>query len=94
MKFADNLLKDFAYSISIIASCTLSIFFFHVPVSLQFLFGSVIVMIATVMYSTTTAKVVSFVGSSGAASVVACFEAEKIKKVKIGPAGEGEKMIA
>eukprot|EP01126_Amoeba_proteus_P045393 TRINITY_DN5078_c0_g1_i2.p1 TRINITY_DN5078_c0_g1~~TRINITY_DN5078_c0_g1_i2.p1 ORF type:complete len:229 (+),score=25.61 TRINITY_DN5078_c0_g1_i2:399-1085(+) len=50
VKYADNILKGFAVSISIILSSLVSIFFFNFVVSFSFLVGSFLVMISLYLY--------------------------------------------
>ena len=51
VKYADNILKGFATSISIIASCIGSIFIFGFQISLAFCIGGSLVILATYLYS-------------------------------------------
>ncbi|TVY19476.1 UDP-galactose transporter [Lachnellula arida] len=51
INYADNIAKNFATSISIILSFLFSVWFFDFQVSLNFLFGTAIVMFATYLYS-------------------------------------------
>jgi len=51
VKYADNILKGFATSISIILSFIASVILFAFPVTLVFLAGCVLVLVATYMYS-------------------------------------------
>jgi len=51
VKYADNVLKVFATSFSIIISCIISALFFDFRPSLSFCFGTFLVVSATVMYS-------------------------------------------
>jgi len=51
VKYADNVLKVFATSFSIVVSCVLSAIFFDFHASLAFTVGASMVVIATVMYS-------------------------------------------
>lgn len=51
VRYADNVLKVFATSFSIVASCILSAFLFDFHPSLSFLLGASLVVTATVMYS-------------------------------------------
>ncbi|CAG8639523.1 15634_t:CDS:1 [Cetraspora pellucida] len=51
VKYADNILKGFATSISIILSFIASVYLFDFPVTVTFLIGSALVLIATYMYS-------------------------------------------
>jgi len=57
VKYADNVLKVFATSISIVISCIISAIFFDFHPTLSFLFGTTLVMISTVMYSKPERKV-------------------------------------
>ena len=51
VKYADNILKGFATSVSIIASCIGSIFLFNFQISLAFIAGGSMVILATYLYS-------------------------------------------
>lgn len=51
IKYADNILKGFATSLSIILSTVASIFLFDFVPTIYFLFGSVLVFLATYLYS-------------------------------------------
>ncbi|CAG8680545.1 5811_t:CDS:1 [Dentiscutata erythropus] len=51
VKYADNILKGFATSISIILSFIASVYLFNFPITVTFLIGSTLVLIATYMYS-------------------------------------------
>ncbi|KAJ9637632.1 uncharacterized protein PV06_09414 [Exophiala oligosperma] len=51
IKYADNILKGFATSLSIILSTVASIFIFNFVPTIYFLFGSVLVFLATYLYS-------------------------------------------
>jgi len=51
VKYADNVLKVFATSFSIVVSCILSSIFFDFHASFNFVVGAFFVVIATVMYS-------------------------------------------
>ncbi|RIB11069.1 nucleotide-sugar transporter-domain-containing protein [Gigaspora rosea] len=51
VKYADNILKGFATSISIILSFIASVYLFNFPVTGTFLIGSTLVLIATYMYN-------------------------------------------
>lgn len=51
VKYADNVLKVFATSFSIVVSCILSAIFFDFHASFAFLMGASLVVLATVMYS-------------------------------------------
>ncbi|ODQ63774.1 nucleotide-sugar transporter [Nadsonia fulvescens var. elongata DSM 6958] len=50
VKYADNIVKNFATSISIIISCIASVMFFDFHVSLAFITGSIMVIYATYLY--------------------------------------------
>lgn len=51
VKYADNILKGFATSASILISCILSMYFFDFHVSVEFAIGSCLVMVSIYMYS-------------------------------------------
>jgi len=51
IKYADNILKGFATSLSIILSTVASIFIFNFVPTIYFLFGSILVFLATYLYS-------------------------------------------
>lgn len=51
VKYADNILKGFAASAAIIVSCIASMYFFDFKLSLLFLLGAVLVIIASYLYS-------------------------------------------
>ncbi|KAJ1974370.1 UDP-galactose transporter Gms1 [Dimargaris verticillata] len=55
VKYADNILKGFATSISIIVSCVLSIFIFDFVVTPLFVLGTIAVIFATYLYSRASA---------------------------------------
>jgi len=50
VKYADNILKGFATSLSIILSCTISYFAFDFNITLIFIIGCILVMYATYLY--------------------------------------------
>jgi len=50
VKYADNILKGFANSISIILSCIISYFFFNFNITVFFIIGCVIVLYSTFLY--------------------------------------------
>lgn len=53
VKYADNLLKGFATSVSIVLSCILSIFLFNdFGLSTKFIMGTLLVIAATTLYGT------------------------------------------
>jgi UDP-sugar transporter A1/2/3 len=56
VKYADNVLKVFATSFSIVISCIISAFLFDFHPTLSFLFGASLVVTATVMYSSPERK--------------------------------------
>jgi solute carrier family 35 (UDP-sugar transporter), member A1/2/3 len=56
VKYADNVLKVFASSFSIVVSCVLSAIFFDFHASFAFVVGASIVILATVMYSSPDKK--------------------------------------
>ncbi len=51
VKYADNILKGFASSFSMITSCLLSYFFFEFKPNSKFLFGALLVNASMIMYS-------------------------------------------
>jgi UDP-sugar transporter A1/2/3 len=51
IKYADNVAKGFATSLSVIVSTVVSVFFFNLTVTLYFLEGAALVLIATYLYS-------------------------------------------
>lgn len=51
LKYADNILKAFAGSASILISTVLSVFIFHTHLTSNFVIGGTLVMIAVVLYS-------------------------------------------
>lgn len=51
IKYADNILKGFATSLSIILSTIASVFMFNFIPTIYFLFGSILVFLATYLYS-------------------------------------------
>ena len=50
VKYADNILKGFSTSLSIIISCVVSVFLFYYVITLQFISGTVLVLIAIFIY--------------------------------------------
>ena len=50
VKFADNILKGFATSLSIIISCIAAVFLFGFTITLQFTIGAALVMTAIYLY--------------------------------------------
>lgn len=56
VKYADNVVKCFATSISIVLSCILSIAFLGMSLSQGFVLGTMLVMCATYMYNTKPAE--------------------------------------
>nr|CAG4648749.1 EOG090X098P [Polyphemus pediculus] len=51
VKYADNILKGFATSLAIILSCVVSIYLFDFHLTLQFSFGTLLVMASVFLYS-------------------------------------------
>ncbi|RPB11885.1 nucleotide-sugar transporter [Morchella conica CCBAS932] len=51
VNFADNIAKNFATSISILISCLASVYFFDFEVTINFMIGSGVVLLATWLYS-------------------------------------------
>lgn len=56
VKYADNVLKVFATSFSIVISCIISAFLFDFHPTMSFLVGASLVVTATVMYSSPERK--------------------------------------
>lgn len=56
VKYADNVLKVFATSFSIVVSCIISAFLFDFHPTVTFLIGASLVVSATVMYSSPERK--------------------------------------
>jgi len=56
VKYADNVLKVFATSFSIVISCIISAFLFDFHPTISFLVGASLVVTATVMYSSPEKK--------------------------------------
>lgn len=50
VKYADNILKGFATSLAIVLSCIVSIYLFGFQLTLQFAFGTVLVIISVFLY--------------------------------------------
>jgi UDP-galactose transporter len=50
MKFADNLLKGFAMAASLVSACFFSVYFFHFVLTANFIFGALMVVLATFLY--------------------------------------------
>ncbi|PVU93587.1 hypothetical protein BB561_003183 [Smittium simulii] len=50
VKYADNILKGFATSISIILSCVLSVFIFDFQITSMFILGTIVVIYSTYLY--------------------------------------------
>ncbi|CAM9836136.1 unnamed protein product [Discosporangium mesarthrocarpum] len=51
VKYADNLIKGFATSISIVMTCVISVFLFNFEISAMFVVGAFLVLYATFLYS-------------------------------------------
>ena len=51
VKYADNILKGFATSLSIILSCVVSVYFFHFQLTIQFILGAALVISSIFLYS-------------------------------------------
>lgn len=50
VKYADNILKGFATSLAIVLSCIVSIYLFGFELTLQFTFGTILVIISVFLY--------------------------------------------
>ena len=50
VKYADNILKGFAAAVSIVVSCIVSVYLFQFNLSLPFVSGAGLVMLATYLY--------------------------------------------
>jgi len=51
VKYADNILKGFATSSAIVISCVVSVYLFDVTLSVQFIIGTVFVMLSIYLYA-------------------------------------------
>ena len=51
VKYADNILKGFATSAAIVISCIVSVYLFHVTLSVQFIIGTVLVVLSIYIYA-------------------------------------------
>ncbi|XP_075218802.1 UDP-galactose transporter isoform X3 [Lycorma delicatula] len=51
VKYADNILKGFATSLAIIISCIASVYLFDFNITLQFIFGALLVMASIFLYN-------------------------------------------
>lgn len=51
VKYADNILKGFATSAAIVISCIVSVYLFDVTLSLQFLIGTLFVILSIYIYA-------------------------------------------
>ncbi|RKP38427.1 nucleotide-sugar transporter-domain-containing protein, partial [Dimargaris cristalligena] len=56
VKFADNILKGFATSISIILSCVMSVFIFDFHITIMFVIGTAAVLYASYLYGTASSS--------------------------------------
>ncbi|KAG0040541.1 hypothetical protein BGZ83_002501, partial [Gryganskiella cystojenkinii] len=61
VKYADNILKGFATSLSIIISGMISVYFFDFEPSIQFQLGTLVVILATFLYGRPDAPIPGFV---------------------------------
>ncbi|KAG0274858.1 hypothetical protein BGZ95_009408 [Linnemannia exigua] len=61
VKYADNILKGFATSLSIIISGMISVYFFDFEPSIQFQLGTLVVILATVLYGRPDAAIPRFI---------------------------------
>lgn len=50
VKYADNILKGFATSLAIVLSCMVSIYLFSFQLTLQFSFGTILVIVSVFLY--------------------------------------------
>ena len=50
VKYADNILKGFAAAVSIVVSCVASVYLFQFKLTLPFVSGAGLVMVATYLY--------------------------------------------
>jgi len=50
VKYADNIMKGFATSAAIILSCVASVYFFDYVITLQFTFGTILVILSVYLY--------------------------------------------
>ncbi|KAG0259278.1 hypothetical protein BG011_002743 [Mortierella polycephala] len=64
VKYADNILKGFATSLSIIISGIISVYFFDFEPSLQFQLGTLVVILSTYLYGRPDAAVPAFIRPS------------------------------
>lgn len=53
VKYADNILKGFATSLAIVIACVFSMYFFNFTISIQFVIGTLFVMLSIFLYSYT-----------------------------------------
>ncbi|KAG0071567.1 hypothetical protein BGZ92_004256, partial [Podila epicladia] len=61
VKYADNILKGFATSLSIIISGIISVYFFDFEPSLQFQLGTLVVIMSTYLYGRPDAPIPGFI---------------------------------
>ncbi|KAF8945924.1 hypothetical protein BGZ46_005914 [Entomortierella lignicola] len=64
VKYADNILKGFATSLAIIVSGFISVYFFDFRPSLQYMIGTLVVILSTFLYGRPDAPVPAFVRST------------------------------
>ncbi|KAF9188702.1 hypothetical protein BGZ51_000376 [Haplosporangium sp. Z 767] len=64
VKYADNILKGFATSLSIIISGIISVYFFDFEPSIQFQLGTLVVILSTFLYGRPDAAVPAFIRPS------------------------------
>ena len=51
VKYTDNIMKGFATSAAIILSCVASVYFFDYVITLQFTFGTILVILSVYLFS-------------------------------------------
>lgn len=63
--YADNILKGFAAAVSIVVSCIVSVYLFQFSLSLPFVSGAGLVMLATYLYGIGQKSVVQKSSANG-----------------------------
>lgn len=88
VKYADNLLKGFATSISIVLSCIFSTYLSaNFRVSTQFVFGALLVICSTIMYGTKPTSLLQYLHHE----VALCAEQGELSQDKVD---ERERVLA